>query len=114
MSDKGLVGTIVTRKRGAETIGRVVESDALERAKENERREFGSEKKYEGLVAVQWYKRDDERLEELVEEQIEKGHKMETVHQTAVHYMDNNYDKGNVGWHKKGALLVVLEASDGE
>lgn len=112
MSD--LVGTIVTRKRGAKTIGRVIESKNLERVQERKRRQFGSEKKYEGMVAVQWYKRNDEQLEELVAEQIEEGHAMEMVRETALRYMKNNYGKGNVGWHKKGALLVVLEAENGE
>lgn len=112
MSDDSLAGTIVSRTKGENTIGKVIQSDNLERARENERRKFGATKKYQGMVAVQWYDRDDQRLEEIIGDRIESGVSEGKVREQAVKYMKNNYDEGNVGWHKKGALLVVLEATN--
>lgn len=110
MSDESLAGTIVSRKSGKNTLGIVIESDNLERAKKKESRRVKSDGKYRNMVAVQWYDKDSERLEEGISERMESDLPLTRIHNWAVSHIKSNYEEGNVGWHKKGALLVVLES----
>lgn len=106
MSEDSIIGTVVASQRGGDDkVGIVIESDNLERARRNERRKANSEGRYKNMVAVQWYKNADQRLNSLIEES-----KLDTT--DIVRFIDEQYDKSNTGWHKTGALLVLKECSN--